>query len=113
MDHTTVAPIRREIRCKKEHDLASYFNIVHLTKAYYDAMRHNKPLPEKPLPELQYLLDANTIVKAYVKGRRTSSIKLYMALLKVEDVVAVWLFYNEPSLNMRLGDYQLLAVKHS
>lgn len=115
MSHTatnSIKTLRQEIRCKKPHDLADYFGIVYLTKAYYDAMKNNTALPAKPLPSLQELIDANTIVRAYVNAKRFASIKLYRALLKVEDLTAVWLFYNEPTLNIRLGNYQLLAVKH-
>lgn len=108
------APIlKRELRVKKTRQLADYFGIMYLTRAYYEAMKNKTELPERALPELQDLLDAQSITMAYVQAKNASTpIKLFMSLLKPEQVVAVWLFYNEPTLNIRLGNYQLLALNH-
>jgi hypothetical protein len=76
-------------------------------------MKKGNELPERPLPELQDLLDAQSITLAYIQAKEANvPIKMFMALLKPEQVVAVWLFYNEPTLNIKLGNYQLLAINH-
>ena len=105
--------LRQEFKLKKTLQLADYFGIMYLTRRYYEAMKNAKPLPEKALPDLQDLLDAQNITMAYVQAKEANvPIKLFMALLKPEQVVAVWLFYNEPNLNIKLGNYQLLALNH-
>lgn len=113
MISTTPTILKRNFTAKKTIQLADYFGIMYLTRAYYEAMKHKKELPTKPLPDLQDLLDAQSITMAYVQAKEANvPIKLFMALLKPEQVVAVWLFYNEPALNIKLGNYQLLALNH-
>lgn len=106
--------IRRTINIKRSVHLVDYFSYIYLAKHYYDAMVNDTDFPEKPLPSLQNLIDAHTITKAYIEAKESQvNLKLVKALLPIEQLTAVWLFYNEPELNMHLGKYQLLAVKHS
>lgn len=86
--------------------------IVFLTYDYYKAIKEDKCLPEKPLPELRLMLLANTIVDQYMKHVNFGlSIKLFNACLSQEKVAAVWMFANEPTLNIKLGQHQLFVVK--
>lgn len=88
--------------------------ITYLTREYYDAMRKDKPLPKAKLPELREMLKANTIVNAYIQHQNLSlgDLKLANASLPPEIVAAVYMFANEPTLNVKLGPYQMFVLKH-
>ena len=87
--------------------------ITFLTRDYFDALRKDEPLPKTPLPELRIMLLANTIVSHYMDAVNFGiNLKLFNACLKPEQVVAVWMFANEPTLNIKLGKHQLFIVKH-
>jgi len=104
---------RQRITVKKKYTLELYKEIVFLTKDYYNAIKNNKPLPTKPLPDLNIVLEAATVVNAYMTSIHISpTIKLYNSCLDAKTIVTVWLFANEPTLNIKLGSYQLLAINH-
>ena len=87
--------------------------ITYLTREYYDAMQKDHPLPKAKLPTLRQMLLSNTIVGAYLaKANMGLSIKLVSSCLPAEVVAAVYLFYNEPTLNVKIGKYQMFVVKH-
>ena len=87
--------------------------ITFLTREYYDALRKDLPLPSQPLPELRIMLLANTIVTQYMEHVNFGlTIKLFNACLQPDKVAAVWMFANEPTLNIQLGKHQLFVVKH-
>lgn len=105
---------RQQISVKKRVDLASYFGMVYTLKAYYDAMKQGAELPKKKLPPLQDLIDAHTIVLAYIEAKQANvHINLIKAMLGIEELVAVWLFYNAPNYNIQLGHYQLVTLQHN
>lgn len=87
--------------------------ITFLTRDYFDALKADKSLPKRALPELRIMLLANTIVTAYINHVNFGvNLKLFNACLSAEEVVAVWMFANEPTLNVKLGVHQLFVVKH-
>lgn len=105
---------RQSITIKKMRTLEQYKEIVYLTKDYYKHLlleKHPKPL--RKLPDLELLLEAKTVVDAYVENcNKGLSLKMYNSTLSVEKVVAVWAFVNEPTLNIKLGNYQMFVIKH-
>lgn len=103
----------KRITVKRNYSLEQYKEIVYLTKDYYNALKKDLPLPNKPLPKLQTLLDAAQVVDAYLKASNVGlSLKLYNATLDAKDIVAVWLFANDNTTNIKLGRFQLLSLKH-
>lgn len=105
---------KRTISVKPAHDLATYKEIVYLTRDYYRAIKDDKPLPKTPLPDLNVLIDAALVVDAYIKAQETlPSLRLYNATLDHKTIAAVWFFANEPTVNVKLGKHQMFVIKHS
>ena len=111
---TKSTPKRNRIIVAKATTMEEAKEITYLTRDYYDAMRNDKPLPKTKLPELREMLKANTIVDAYIHHQNLSlgDLKLANAALQPEIVAAVYMFANEPTLNVKLGPYQMFVVKH-
>ena len=104
---------RQHITVKKRYTIEEYKSVVYLTRDYYDAMRHKKDLPKEKLPPLDVLIEANNVVSAYLDNVNLGlSLKLFNCCLPLDTVCAVWFFANEPTLNVRIGNYQLLALNH-
>ncbi|TXE18591.1 hypothetical protein ES692_05990 [Psychroserpens burtonensis] len=110
---TTSQIMRPSITVKRAFTLQQYIAVVHQTKAYYTAIKQNLRLPKEVLPHLNILIDAAMIVDAYIQNQATPSLKLYNAVLDAKTIATVWMFANEPTLNIQLGKHQLFVIKHN
>lgn len=100
----------KTIVVKPKYSLQQQKEIVYLIKDYYEAIKHNKTLPVEGLPSIDILIQATTIVDAYLKACNFGlSIKLCNACLSVEKIIAVWVFVNVPKLNLTIGSSQLIV----
>ncbi|MFC0605922.1 hypothetical protein [Winogradskyella pulchriflava] len=101
-----------QITVKAKHTLADYFDALYTARNYYDAMRLEANLPKKPLPPLQLILEAYTVCMAYIEAHKMPAINLVKALarLDADKIVAVWLMYKHPNLNLKLGNKQIIVT---
>lgn len=113
MRPTNPPRLKKTITVKTPKSLEEYKSIVFLAREYYDAFRHDKDLPKKPLPHLSVLFDATTVVDAYMKEiNKGVALKLYNAVLPVDKLISVWLFAKERDLNLSIGKHQVFILKN-
>ncbi len=75
-------------------------------------MKSGSKFPYNPLPSLNHMLDAYMVALAYVDEKPLPPLKLVSALAKIDQskIVATWLLYQEPNLNIKVGTKQIVVV---
>ena len=100
-----------KITVKANLTLADYFDALYTARNYYDAMRLGAEIPKKPLPQLTVMLEAYTICMAYVQAHKLPPMNLVKALSRLDQdkIVAIWLLYKHPNLNIKVGNKQIIT----